>query len=71
VFTAYLNGVSAVTYTISAGAALYDATNQFSVGSSSAGATNFNGYLQDIRITKGIARYTSNFTPPTTAFLTL
>lgn len=28
----------------------------------------FNGYLEDIRVTKGLARYTSNFTAPTAAF---
>jgi len=27
-----------------------------------------NGYLQDLRITKGYARYTTGFTPPTAAF---
>lgn len=32
------------------------------------GTNLFHGYMQDVRITKGLARYTSSFTPPTTEF---
>jgi len=63
----YINGVSAgstsTSYTFS------DTT--FSSGWCATGSTGiyFNGYVDEIRYTKGYARYTANFTPQTSAFL--
>jgi hypothetical protein len=45
-------------------------TNALIIGSDSGSLTQFmSGYIDDLRITKGYARYTSNFTAPTSAFI--
>jgi hypothetical protein len=42
----------------------------FIIGAQNGGAGPLDGYIDDLRITKGVARYTTNFTPPTAAFPT-
>jgi hypothetical protein len=65
----FINGTqSGSTYTdlynyISAAQRPVIATSGFGVGTST-----FTGYVKDLRITRGLARYTTTFTPPTEPF---
>jgi hypothetical protein len=65
----FINGVQSGSTFTSSTALLCD-SNRPAIGSSGTtlGGSPLNGYIDDLRITKGYARYTTNFTPPTAAF---
>ena len=63
----FINGTQAVSVTDSYN--YNNTSNTFLVGGMSGGNGNFTGLLE-LRITKGVARYTSNFSVPTSAFPT-
>jgi hypothetical protein len=49
-------------------ATLYNYTDSFYIGNQFGSGGSFNGYLDEFRISKGVARWTSNFTPPSSAY---
>lgn len=58
----FLNGVQDQSASVS-GTPQTDGSTTLSIAES-----NFNGWIDEVRITKGVARYTTNFTPPSSPF---
>jgi hypothetical protein len=61
-FTMYLNGVSALTATVSTN---FNQTNQLVVAAGRDLTIPMTGWMSNVRVIKGTALYTSAFTPPT------
>jgi hypothetical protein len=69
--TLYINGTKPSTGSAASSTSLTDTA--LTIGSAidyrdTSATLHFNGYIDDLRITKGYARYTANFTAPTAAF---
>jgi len=65
--TLYVNGTSIGS---TAHTSNYTLVYKTFIGSYDGSVSFFNGYMEDLRVTKGIARYTANFTAPTAPFPT-
>ena len=63
IITLYVDGVSVGTSTFTGTIAAATST-PLTVGSTSGGGVYYIGYIDDLRITVGVARYFANFTPP-------
>lgn len=66
----FINGVGETSSSSLSGLTLLDSTGAMCIGSyaDADSAGHWKGWIDQVRITKGIARYTSNFTPRTEKF---
>lgn len=67
-FKVYINGVHDAAPDATYAGAIYFSGDTLHIGHLISSSTYWNGSIDDLRITKGVARYTANFTPPAAAY---
>lgn len=67
-FRTFINGTQDIQNTISKNLSKTDAVPKIGTRYSGGGGTALQAYIDDFRITKGVARYTGNFTAPIAPF---
>ena len=70
-YRVFLDGTAILTR--SSATDMFQADQPFTIGSSGSGSSGalstwFQGYIEQVRASKGVCRYTSDFTPPSAAF---
>jgi hypothetical protein len=68
IITVYVNGVAGPTTVNDGGINLSESYVGVGIFNYPSFVFYFPGYIDDLRVTKGVARYTANFTPPTAPF---
>jgi hypothetical protein len=63
----YVNGVAQLTWA-GGSSSISDYNGAFTCAYEKANSWYFNGWMDEVRVSKGIARWTSNFTPPTAPY---
>lgn len=68
VLTLYINGVEKVSTTLVNNDVVANSIGDITIGHSTPGTTYFNGHIDEVRISKGTSRFTTEFTPPTVQY---
>jgi hypothetical protein len=66
--TVYISGVKKIQLTLSSGAIINNSTGSFNLGFSTGDTDYYYGYIDEVRVSKLTARYSSDFTPPSSPF---
>jgi hypothetical protein len=71
IFTLYVNGIAIDTQTVAIGYTV-PVTGIMRIGADNTGGVDgdwFDGWIDEVRISKGVARWTTDFTPPSSPYL--